>query len=332
MSRWSLAVTITLVSWLVGNAYAVPSVTFNESPEPIGQLDCADRLNDVLNLTVSANNDQTTDSYVLELVVFTEGNTSCLSTLQECPQITADDEGICGCLESRDGSPTSFVWSGALASLSADFEEVLCAGSTVLSFRADINYIDTAIESETSEVVTLETQLDAPPAPVNPPVVRGAESALVISLDASDRSVANVDRHEVCVRRVSSSATDDDGNTDTETDSAGSLADLRAGFSTCKETTQLKSGDYRYEGLENDVSYEIIVAAYDTAGNRSPNSEIVRATPASLFDFAELYHSRLNGAEGESGGCSTSMGSHHQSTLVWLFGILLVLGRRRATS
>ena len=80
---------------------------------------------------------------------------------------------------------------------------MLCAGSTVLNFRADLNYVDTAIESESSEVVTLETQLDAPPAPANAPIVQAAESALIVRLESSDRSVANVDRHEVCVRRVS---------------------------------------------------------------------------------------------------------------------------------
>ena len=95
-----------MVFWLLGVADAKPSVTFNETPDPIGQLDCAERLNDVLNLTVSAQSDQTTDSYVLELVVYTDSNTSCLTTLQGCPQIEADDEGICGCLESRDGSPS----------------------------------------------------------------------------------------------------------------------------------------------------------------------------------------------------------------------------------
>ena len=136
-----------MVFWLLGVADAKPSVTFNETPDPIGQLDCAERLNDVLNLTVSAQSDQTTDSYILELVVYTDSNTSCLTTLQGCPQIEADDEGICGCLESRDGIPESFTWSGALASLSPDFATVLCAGSTVLNFRAD-QLRDTAIESE----------------------------------------------------------------------------------------------------------------------------------------------------------------------------------------
>ena len=210
---------------------------------------------------------------------------------------------------------------------------MLCAGSTVLNFRADLNYVDSAIESELSEVVTLETQLDAPPAPANAPIVQAAESALIVRLESSDRSVANVDRHEVCVRRASNAtAMEDQGAADagTEAPNGNTLEDLRAGFSTCKETSQLKSGDYRYEGLENDVSYELVVAAYDSAGNRSPNSEIVRATPASLFDFAELYHSRLNGAEGETGGCS-SAGSTDTAPL-WILGILLIILRRRTVS
>ena len=55
-------------------------------------------------------------------------------------------------------------------------------------------------------MVTLETQLDAPPRP-RTLRLRNYENALIVRLESSDRSVANLDRHEVCVRRVSNAAT-----------------------------------------------------------------------------------------------------------------------------
>ena len=54
-----------------------------------------------------------------------------------------------------------------------------------------------------------------------------------------------------------------------------------------------------------DVTYEIVVAAYDEAGNRSGNSPIAEATPTALLDFAELYANRVGRYEGEEGGCAS---------------------------
>ena len=141
--------------------------------------------------------------------------------------------------------------------------------------------------------------------------MQAADNAISVSVDQSEQATSeaagSTQDHEVCVRKKSSTA---EPSSNSESDDTGELTNdvtaLRGGYSNCSpRTTKLKDGDdYRFEGLELNVTYEVIVAAYDAAGNRSENSDAAEATPASLLDFAELYSNRVGEYKGEEGGCS----------------------------
>jgi MYXO-CTERM domain-containing protein len=310
----------------LGSAMAVPTIEFAEVPAPIGQLDCTERLSDTLNLMVTTDLDAAqAEAYTLRLVMFTQDNEECLNDLQACPQIIVDEAGACGCIQELSASPSTLNWVGDLGSLNNALVTQLCSASTTLNFRGEVRY-DTDLGDEESETISLQTDLDAPLA-LEPITVQAGENALVITLATSDRGDSDVSTHEVCVQRSTSTLSD---AATAETDgTTPNIEDQRRGFSasSCKQTDNLKSGDYRYEGLENDVLYAVVVASLDAAGNRSENSAIFEATPASLLDFAEVYSHRLGGAEGESGGCSTTSAEGHSV----LFGLLLLcfIGLRR---
>ena len=307
LGRAPLVITLGALILGLSTVHAEPTVEFTSPPDVIGQSQCSDSVTDNLTLTVEANTIEGVETYSLELVLYTSGNSICLDSLTTCPEVIIDDEGACGCLQSDPDNPQTLTWTGSLASLDSQFVTLLCGSSTTISFRGDIVY-DSDLADETSETVSLETDLDAPSAPAGGPIVRAAENALIVSLEASDRTSDDVTEHEICVKRAGADTaepTDDATPTD---GTAPTLTELRAGFTeaSCKRTSDLKTGDYRYEGLENKVRYTVVVAAFDAAGNRSANSEAVDATPASLLDFAELYAQRLGDAEGEAGGCSTA--------------------------
>jgi hypothetical protein len=309
-------------------AAASPSVIFGQEPDVIGIVDCAAQAGAELNLTINANVDADVEPFSLRLVMYSQDNSACLSNLNDCDlgaQVIVDDEGACGCIQTTGGSPDTLNWTGQLTSLDNALITLLCEASTVINFRGDLIY-ETDLDDEVSEVVTLTSDLD-PPAPLaSKPVVRAAENALIVTLDTTDRSVGDVTAHDICVRRLSGTPIDQTENGEVD---YADLDGLRAGFTadSCKRTERLKSDEYRYDDLENDVQYAIVVATYDAAGNRSVNSELVTATPASLLDFAELYSERLGGAEGETGGCSAA--NAQGSPLLVILMIIGLIGLRK---
>ncbi len=307
MNARLFCITVSIVLAMAVTALARPGVTFSngaapEAPSPIGSLNCADRLGDTLNITATFDDMGGIDVYELNLVFFSGESADCLSTGDfNCPSLDLSGGEVCGCLERS--STGDITWQGTLASL-GDVESVVCESSTTINFRADVIFEADDRDDEVSETISLVTDMEPPAAPESKPVVKAGEEALVVSLAESDRSNTDAASHEICVRNASASGSNSEATG--ETGSGSSLEDLRAGFSTCRTTESLKSDEYRFENLENDARYEVVVAAYDAAGNRSANSPIETAQPASLLDFAELYESRLNGADGETGGCSST--------------------------
>ncbi|MEZ4468245.1 MAG: hypothetical protein R3F43_28370 [bacterium] len=70
----------------------------------------------------------------------------------------------------------------------------------------------------------------------------------------------------------------------------------------CARATATASGRARpppcLTGLRNGVSYQVVYATFDAAGNRSANSPPASGTPQESYDFAEWYRSRNGPAEG----------------------------------
>jgi MYXO-CTERM domain-containing protein len=285
---------------------------------------------------ITSNLNTDSEGYKLRLVMYThaEDPQACLDELSDCNGThKVKEQELCACLQEESiaqesiadtsGSTGTLNWVDSLTA----FADELCKTDRTLTFRGEQMSDSASPEWTEGGEQILEIDLTPPPKPESPIKVRAGENALVISLATSDRGATDVATHEVCVQR--STSTLSDAATAESTATASNLDDLRRGFSasSCKQTDKLKSEDYRYEGLENDVLYAVVVASLDAAGNRSENSAIFEATPASLLDFAEVYSHRLGGAEGESGGCSTTSAEGHSV----LFGLLLLcfIGLRR---
>jgi len=188
------------------------------------------------------------------------------------------DEGGCSCL--REVSTGSVSTRFKVSDL---FDEPCVEGEErVVSFflqytEEDVDpLLGTSPIEEESSAVKLNIDLKAPSAPTEAPSVSPAEEALQVTVsevggDASDYSV--------CVRQL--------GDT--------------AEFSRCKSVTPGER--LRFDGLENDVTYEVIYRAFDEAGNESEQSPASQGTPASVLDFAEIYSQQYPG--GELGGCES---------------------------
>ena len=356
MSRKTFAVVLcAIVGFCATAAVAQPTIAFGTEPAPIGLSDCADRLNDVIALTgdVTLGSGQQFEMFLVMFAGETDADpSSCLDSesfrdaanAPKCPVSVLETTSACACIQASgvmgktDANmdtvselTTSFTLSNLKQSLAAQedrdkWDAFFCDKDQTVSFRADVRGVepaegDTSVKAEDvqSDPISIVIDITPPPALSGDPIVTPAESALVVQIGGADRGIADVDAHEVCVRLAGTAQGDQEP------------VDPSDGFAAtaCKRTTVLKNGDeYRYENLENDVQYELVIVALDAAGNRSENSTIITASPTDLMDFAELYTARLGGAVGETGGCN----AFGESTTNWFVCLLLVGGvciRRR---
>jgi MYXO-CTERM domain-containing protein len=100
----------------------------------------------------------------------------------------------------------------------------------------------------------------------------------------------------------------------------------------CSGHIPATSSSARIGSLDNNQQYQILVVAYDRAGNPTAASEVLTATPRETSDFWEQCEQQGNVC-GNGGFCSCRTGEPRpQGALAFLFGGLLGLGgvwRRR---
>ncbi|MEE2789611.1 MAG: hypothetical protein VX589_19890 [Myxococcota bacterium] len=349
---------------LLGVTYAQAEPTIDWSMEPgvIGAEDCVDQLGETRTITVdptgtnttTTNTDTTTDDttadttdttidttdglidtdtgpFTLQLIFYSDSSEDCLTELgDERRPFASTGTSVCGCLtETRESGQFDHSFKFATGDIDT-VAALVCDQGSVLTFRARVVYDDVSRDTEESSEITLSVDLTPPQAP-GLPIAQAADGAIVVTLEEADRTDSEVFDHEVCVRKKSTSTSTETSDEDAASGTQ-SITELRAGFADCSaRTTKLKNNDeYRFESLDMDVTYEIVVAAYDEAGNRSPNSPIAEATPTALLDFAELYANRVGRYEGEEGGCSTLASTFNSSSLI-MFTLIVgpLLARRR---
>ena len=253
-----------------------------------------------LNGTYTGSPNSTT--YETRLIA---GTAPSCSVEDSCTSIEIDEDA-CTC-EDYESNQLSITHSFTLAEL---FDQPCVEGSerTVnfyLHYKESNVDFGTPVEHQSTEVLQIVIDLAAPEAPEESPSVTPAEEALVIN---APEVSGDIGRYEACVWLPS-----DDRET-----------------ARCKEITPDSSD--RFEGLQNDVVYQVIYAVYDTAGNRSEDSPAVEGTPASVLDFAEVYSGEYPG--GERGGCQSMSddGAMNRLPLVCLFLGLMVFVRSRKRS
>jgi hypothetical protein len=240
-------------------------------------------------------------SYTVRLIATT--GSSC--THEDVCNDVALDEGGCSCL--KEVSNTS---SASTSFTIADLFDEPCVDGEERTISFFLHYTETESDpllglnplEEESQAIKLSIDLNPPPPPEDAPTVVPAEEALVINAPEVGGDVV---KYEACVW----------------------LDDTNREEARCKEIMS-GSGD-RFEGLSNDLLYNVIYGVYDDANNRSGDSPTAQGAPASVLDFAEVYSGEYPG--GERGGCQSSTHGVSQLFLGILLSILIMFSRRFRT-
>ena len=242
-------------------------------------------------LSGTYNNPSMTVNYTVRLIATT--GSSC-SHEDACDEQSLDSGG-CSCL--KELSNTSTISTSFTVS---DLFDEFCVDGEVHTVNFFLHYTESEADpliglnpiEEESQAVKLFIDLAPPSAPDEAPSVTPAEEALVIN---APEVGGDATQYEACVWADSDSR-----------DNA-----------TCREITGGRSD--RFEGLQNDILYNVVYRVYDNAENISGDSPVTQGTPASVLDFAEVYSGEYPG--GERGGCDSSSRSHTS----WLMLILTIL-------
>lgn len=318
-----LAVLLLL---LVGSAaYAEDTISLQFSGAEIGPIgidNCASLRQETISIDAAVTYDDTNldRAGVLRILHYTDAVCDRASGLETCAGRL--EGSLCGCAAELTDRPASLSTSFTLGDFYSEDELCTDDAPSQIEFIAELYYpaeADLSAKTLTADSsVSIAIDRTRPSRPGAAPTVQPAEGALVVSVEAVD----GASEYEVCV--LEANATPDVSADDTNDA-------LRAGY-ICKGASGLPSSSYRYEGLQNDVNYLVTYAVYDSAGNRSANSDPAEGLPAEQLDFAEVY-ARYS-ETGERGGCRATPGAAVPA-LPWaagLFGLGLVLAIRRRRS
>lgn len=146
--------------------------------------------------------------------------------------------------------------------------------------------------------VALRFQLERPPPPVSVSVTPG-EGALHVSWAAGTATTG-------------------------ATASSESYQVFASAGGETVSSSETSDTSLRLEGLEDGVTYDVVVVAYSEAGNASDDSESKAGAPQSVDDFYELY---LKAGGERQGGCGAG-GAGDLACLLLLAALLLALRRR----
>jgi hypothetical protein len=313
---------------LMVQAQTEPIINLVNGQRSLSAASCETELNQQLSVQVQ-HTDSSTENHTLKVVYFTDSK-DCLSSATQCPSAFVDDVEACGCIVQHTVTGESPpIDAGTTLGSDEDLVSFLCSASGSLTISVSVQLdVEGTEPVYTESPVSIVIDIEAPEASTVAPNLGSGEESLTVSLaDRADIS-DDVSRHEVCYApRGSILPPSDCGVSDALTVAERSLR-LYCGFSEsdCKETNELLTGDYRIEGLLNEVEYEVVVAAIDEAGNRSANSPSSFGSPAEFVDFAEGYGQLFgDNATGETGGCNT----HSQTPGTWLMFLFVVMGLRR---
>ena len=293
----------------------VPEVT------AIGQADWLDAVTTTRTLTGRLDGDFNDFFMQLSYGSSTQGCFNQSTT--DCPQ-TVMGEGVggisCRCIEESEDI-TALADEGNLVELTGIAAETLCSFDAdevrvrslyfVTGWETTGDDLEETDDSQLGDPLEIRIDFEPPPAPPTAPTLIASEGALKVTI-AKIEEATDVDDYEVCVRRCVVAVDEEAGD-----------GGIGANEPLCRDGAS-PAEDFKFDGLENGVTYCVSYRAVDTAGNVGPSSEETRGRPIPLLDFAELYRNR-GGLE--TGGCRATNGLG-TSTLLLLFG-LLATGRRR---
>lgn len=322
------------------------SLNVSPSLAPIGIDDCLDRLSQSLTLTGAYKVEPAATDYDVRLTASTSSSACDRSTVSSCPF----NDGNCFCFQSTQGG-TSVSASGVKLS---DYIPNACSGESDTRLYFFVQYYQPADDlvaerSVISDSVSLLVDRTRPPAPTSAPTVTPAEEALIVK--PASQSLNDVDRFEVCaIPSAAAAGAQADEPLSGEPTNLSLKGLYGSASARCSRFGTSEASDgMRLVGLENGVTYSVVVASIDAAGNRSANSPAAEGTPADVLDFAEYYYLVCKGEPPkpgspnyeaakaaydartcEEGGCSTFQSS---APALWgAFALLIGLMLRRRNS
>lgn len=312
------------------------SISIDDSATLYGNIEnCTDRMDKAYTVTgrlehIEIGQDPKEGEFSLSLV-YVRGSAECLpDEVDACTEGRAatpsGGDNECRCLASAiqtDGELLEQVTTTVTPS--ADLWEEACADKQEGELFLNIDYFQPPELNEEptyvrgTQVVKIVVDRVRPPAPTVAPRARPDSGSLFVSYDPVDNP--DVHTYSICYKpRIA-------GVTAPEIIEASDTAtnnDLETPNFTCQSEGVHQTSTV-ITGLDNDVSYWIVYATYDRAGNRSANSPAAEAMPrAGVQGLAKRYVAR-GGVE--RGGCQHSGGRGSLGAL--LLGVALVAGLRR---
>jgi hypothetical protein len=328
MNKLLLGVGLITCLPLAAQGQTEPIINLVSGRSALSAESCETELNQQLSVQVQ-HTDSSTENHTLKVVYFTESK-DCLANATDCPSDYIDDVEACGCIAQHTVTGESPpIDSGTILGSDDELLSFLCGANGTLTLSVSVQLDAEGTEPVyTQSPVNITIDIEAPETPVVAPNLGSGEESLTVSLADRSELSSDVTNHEVCYAPRGSIIPPDDCETTDALTSAERSLRLYCGFaeSDCRETNELLTGDYRIEGLLNEVEYEVVVAALDEAGNRSANSPSSFASPAEFVDFAEGYGQLFGeNQRGETGGCNT----HPSGSSGWLLLMFAALGLRR---
>ncbi|MCA9542825.1 MAG: hypothetical protein KC613_00500 [Myxococcales bacterium] len=330
--------TRTAAVWLaLAPAAWAQTVTLSVNlPDQLVSIDeCATEVERSFTASGTYNGTPVGTTYEMWLTINTS-NDVCNDSMDSCDNEAGSD---CQCLDMVEGN----------SSVSADSQRIsqyydadtLCAygTATTLYFFAEYYQAAQGVTQEVSynsDAFTVLFDNERPGHSSEAPTLTAADNAFEVSFSG----ISGADRYEVCARPILESPTPDADQANNPAAAEGvSNDDLRGAYrdGVC-QTFSGTSG--RLDGLQNDVTYFVVYAAFDEAGNRGGNSPSAAGTPVQVQDFAEYYSQICRGPEPEEGrdawagrpcedgGCRAA-GAQPGALALLLFALIGLLARRR---
>ena len=236
-------------------------------------------------------------------------------------------------VQTQDSSCDAQNWSEACADLAADYCSV-CGGEGSCCLQNDT---PSCFDTECAVAVCGDNP-DCCNVRWDEACVTAAESACEALCAPPDETTTGGETTTGEPATTTAATTSTGGDTDTDTDTDGLPGFDTTGIESldwayvCSDFIAQNASTARIDGLQNDQEYQVLLVAFDYAGNPVTASEVFIATPRETTDLWEQCDAQGELC-GKGGFCSCTTGPTPDGT-GWLLltGLLGLVARRRRSA
>ncbi len=257
---------------------------------------------------------------------------------EDCCTPAGCSDNTCFAAVVTDNGECADEWSDVCASLAEDYCEVCggegncCAANTTPSCADQACTISICEETDFAYCCTQPWDSDCANrakevcTDVCDEGTTGGTSPTTDTTDTTDTTGA-----PAASTTSTTASTDTDGATDTDEPDTSGIESLGWEY-VCSGFIAQNASTARIDGLQNDQDYQVLLVAFDYAGNPVAASEVFIATPRETTDLWEQCDAQDETC-GKGGFCSCSTGATPDGT-GWLLltGLLGLVARRRRSA